>query len=139
MLISRSAWNRRAGGPAHYAWALGLWLSQANAATYEELMRKPAGVGDVAVMVVSMAILFAPIWFGMLKATRRLGWSQGWRNAAMMMCLAPMVFVMLRIIIDTAHDMTSHNLWPFEIVLQAGIVLLLFAVLAFVRFLAVRR
>jgi hypothetical protein len=113
-------------------------LSQANAATYEELMRKPAGVGDVVVMVASMAILFAPIWFGMLKATRRLDWSQGWRNAAMM-CLAPMAFVMLRIIIDTAHDMTSHNLWPFEIVLQAAVVLLLFAGLAFVRFLAVRR
>ena len=129
--------NRIAAGLAHYASALGLWLSQANAATYEELMRKPAGVGDVAVMVVSMAILFAPMWFGMLKATRRLGWSQGWRNAAMM-CLAPMAFVMLRIIIDTAHDVTSHNLWPFEIVLQAAVVLLLFAGLAFVRF-AVRR
>ena len=63
-------------------WALGLWSSQANAATYEELMRKPAGVGDVVVIVASMAILFAPMWFGMLKATRRLGWSQGWRNAA---------------------------------------------------------
>ena len=50
-----------------------------------------------------------------------------------------MAFVMLRIIFDTAHDMTSHNLWPFEIVLQAAVVLLLFAGLAFVRLLAVRR
>ena len=50
-----------------------------------------------------------------------------------------MAFVMLRIIFDTAHDMTSHNLWPFEIVLQAAVVLLLFAGLAFVRLLPVRR
>ena len=127
-----------AAGPAHYAWALGLGLAQANAATYEELMRKPAGVSDVVVMVVSMAILFAPIGFGVLKVTRRLGWSQGWRNAAIA-CLAPMAFVMVRIIIDTAHDMTSHNLWPLEILLQAAVVLLLLAGLAFIRFLVVRR
>ena len=71
-------------------WALGLWSSQANAATYEELMRKPAGVGDVVVIVASMAILFAPMWFGMLKRhdaserARRLGWTPGWHNAAML-------------------------------------------------------
>jgi len=111
MPISRSTRNHIAVGPAHPAWALGLWLSQANAATYEELMRKPAAVGDVAVMVLSMTLLFAPICFGMLKATRCLGWSKGWRNAAML-CLAPMAFVMLRIITDTAGYMTSHNLWP---------------------------
>lgn len=34
-----------------------------------------------------------------------------------------MLFVVLRIVVDTAHDPTSHNLWPFEI-LQVGVVAL---------------
>lgn len=39
-------------------------------------------------------------------------WRGGWRIAA-----APamvMSFVVLRIVVDTARDPTSRNLWPFE-------------------------
>ena len=32
-----------------------------------------------------------------------------------------MAFVVLRILIGTAVDPTSHNLWPFEIVMAGGI------------------
>jgi hypothetical protein len=32
-------------------------------------------------------------------------------------------FVVLRIVVDTSRDPTSHNLWPFEI-LQFGVVAL---------------
>jgi hypothetical protein len=32
-------------------------------------------------------------------------------------------FVILRIVVDTARDPTSHNLWPFEIVMFSGLAL----------------
>ena len=32
-----------------------------------------------------------------------------------------MAFVVLRIFIDTVRDPTSHNLWPFEIVMWGGL------------------
>lgn len=59
--------------------------------------------------------LSAPVW-AMWK------WHGGWRLAAAIPA-AVMGFVVLRIIVGTSHDPTSHNLWPFEI-LSSGIVTL---------------
>ena len=59
-------------------------------------------------------------------------WRGGWRIAAALPAAA-MGFVVLRILIGTAVDPTSHNLWPFEI-LQVGVVgLVVIGVLAVVR------
>jgi len=59
-------------------------------------------------------------------------WRGGWRIAAAVPA-AVMLFVVLRLIVDTARDPTSHNLWPFEI-LQFGVVaLVLIGVLKLVR------
>ncbi len=33
------------------------------------------------------------------------------------------LFVVLRIIVDTARDPTSHNLWPFEILIFGSVAL----------------
>lgn len=41
-------------------------------------------------------------------------WRGGWRIAAAIP-VAVMGFIILRILVDTARDPTSHNLWPFEI------------------------
>jgi len=43
-------------------------------------------------------------------------WRGGWRIAAFAP-LGLMGFVILRIVVDTAIDPTSHNLWPFEILM----------------------
>ena len=54
-------------------------------------------------------------------------WRGCWRLAAALPC-AGGAFVVLRIIIDTVRDPTSHNLWPFEIVMWCGLsVLWIFA------------
>jgi len=66
----------------------------------------------LAVAALGIGGVAAPIW-----AIRR--WRGGWRVAA----AVPAVmtgFVVLRIIVGTAGDPTSHNLWPFEI-LQVGV------------------
>jgi len=48
--------------------------------------------------------------------SRRRG---GWRIAATVPAFV-MAFVVGRIIVDTARDPTSHNLWPFEILIWGG-------------------
>jgi len=53
-----------------------------------------------------------------VRALRR--WSGGWRVAAALPALW-LSLVALRIVLGTALDPTSHNLWPFEI-LQASVV-----------------
>lgn len=66
----------------------------------------------LAVAALGIGGVAAPLW-----AIRR--WRGGWRVAA----AVPAVmtgFVVLRIIVNTAGDATSHNLWPFEI-LQVGV------------------
>ena len=58
--------------------------------------------------------------FGLLASAWDLRRSRGgWRIAA----AAPVVMmalVVLRILVDAARDPTSHNLWPFEIVMWGG-------------------
>ena len=43
-------------------------------------------------------------------------WRGGWRVAAAVPALI-VAFVVLRIVVDTARDPTSHNLWPFELLM----------------------
>jgi len=87
---------------------------------FEKRASTPPGAGAtllfggfmLAVAALGIAAVAAPFW-----AIRR--WRGGWRVAA----AVPAVmtgFVVLRIIVNTAGDPTSHNLWPFEI-LQVGV------------------
>ena len=79
----------------------------------------PASVAEVGLfsgfMLFILALLLAgldvPIWAA-------LKWRGGWRIAAAIPA-AVMLFIVLRIVFDTARDPTSHNLWPFAI-LQFG-------------------
>ncbi|HVS77488.1 MAG TPA: hypothetical protein VHE11_11175 [Steroidobacteraceae bacterium] len=59
-------------------------------------------------------------------------WRGGWKVAAAVPA-AVVVFVVLRIILDTARDPTSHNLWPFEIVMFSAGALACIGVLRAVR------
>jgi hypothetical protein len=91
---------------------------------YEARQRAPDGGGglfaDVAVFGGFMLVM-AAVGIGAIvmpiRALRR--WQGGWRLAALV-AVAPIAFVVLRIVFDVAHDPTSHNLWPFEIV-QVGL------------------
>lgn len=65
-----------------------------------------------------------------LRALRR--WRGGWRVAAMVPT-ALMVFVVLRLIIGTTIDPTSHNLWPFEILIVGGLSVLIMVALTLLR------
>ncbi|HEY7883525.1 MAG TPA: hypothetical protein VIC08_01100 [Cellvibrionaceae bacterium] len=91
----------------------------AQEAHYQARINQPISTQDTALMggfmltTLALGIMgfVAPVW-----GIRR--WQGGWRLAAAAPC-ALMAFVVLRIVINTATNPTSHNLWPFEIV-QAG-------------------
>lgn len=71
-----------------------------------------AGIAFGLMAAVLLVLVGAIAW--PIRARRR--WSGGWRTAATVP-LAVIGFVVVRIIVGTAMDPTSHNLWPFEIVL----------------------
>jgi hypothetical protein len=84
---------------------------------------EPVTPGSMALvsgfMLVVLALLVAAIGVPIWTAWK---WRGGWRVAAAVPACV-ILFVVLRIAIDTARDPTSHNLWPFEI-LQFGTVAL---------------
>lgn len=67
-----------------------------------------------------LAIPLAAAWL----RTRSSGWG-AIRSIGVAATIAPAV-VMARVIVETANDPTSHNLWPFELLI-AGLVGLLVA------------
>lgn len=102
-------------------------------AEYQAAMNKPVTAGEILFFngfMLAMAAIgvlgFAwPAW-GLWR------WRGPWRLAAVIPA-AIMSFVVLRLIVGTSIDPTSHNLWPFEI-LQAGVLsLVIMAVLAVAR------
>lgn len=94
--------------------------AQAQRADYKRRMSTPPSSGDVALfggfmllmLALGIAGLVAPAW-----ALWR--WRGGWRLAAAVPA-ALMAFVVLRIFIETATDPTSHNLWPFEVLIAGA-------------------
>jgi len=87
-------------------------------------------LGGFMLIVLGLGIVgaVAPIW-----AMRR--WEGGWRLAAAAP-LGLLGLVILRIIVETSIDPTSHNLWPFEVLMASFASLgamVLFAVLRRVR------
>jgi hypothetical protein len=49
-----------------------------------------------------------------------------------------MAFVIGRFVVDTARDPTSHNLWPFEILMWGGASAVVMGVLALAKWLSQR-
>ncbi len=112
-----------AAGAARPAWVDDLLAAEQARYTEDAQRRANAPVPATDVMLFSgfmLAVLGSlvigigvPFW-SMWK------WRGGWRLAAAVPA-SLLAFVILRIVVGTASDPTSHNLWPFE-VLQFGAV-----------------
>ena len=80
-------------------------------------MNTPSSAGDsvlfsgfmLLALGLGLAGFAAPAW-------ALLRWQGAWRIAAMLPA-GLMAFVVLRLLLDTSRDPTSHNLWPFEILI----------------------
>jgi len=104
---------------------------------YERRMSEPIGVGDglfaigfmLAVLAIGIGGIALPV-----RAIRR--WQGGWRIAAAVPALW-VAFVVLRIVVGTSFDPTSHNLWPFEIAQASAVSLVLIGVIALAKHLRV--
>ena len=81
------------------------------------------------VAALLLASLGVPLW-------ALWTWEGAWRLAAAVPALLLLAAVG-RIVIDTRRDPTSHNLWPLELFLYAAVALLLLALLAGLRNVAV--
>jgi hypothetical protein len=103
---------------------------------YEQRMSEPISAGEHVLMSGFMlAVLGLLVGSAAAPAWALWKWRGGWRLAAALPA-GVIGFVILRIIIDTARDPTSHNLWPFEILIWGSLSLAAMAVLALARRLA---
>lgn len=99
----------------------------------EAYYNQPTSVGDVvlvtgfmvAVLVLGLGGLVAPVWLF-------FRWRGKWRIAVGVPA-AVAALVVLRIAIDVARDPTSHNLWPFEVLMTGPACAVAVAVLVLAR------
>ena len=120
--VSITGGDAPAQGAAQPAWVASLNAADeaASRADYEKAMNTPPSAGDIALFngfmlaMISLGLigLGGPAW-GLWR------WRGAWRIIAAVPAVI-MAFVLLRLFIDTARDPTSHNLWPFEIVMWGG-------------------
>ncbi len=64
------------------------------------------GIGLVAILLLAAALRLLPL--GLLQATATLG-------------VAAPLAVFARVLVETSSDPTSHNLWPFELIIAAAV------------------
>jgi hypothetical protein len=123
------------GKPDLPAWVTRLEARAAAAdrEAYKKMMNTPPSAGEtilfngfmLAMLALGVLGIAAPVW-----ALWR--WRGGWRIAAAVPA-AMMAFVVLRLIAGTARDPTSHNLWPFEILMASLLSLAVMAALLVMR------
>ncbi len=90
---------------------------------------------NVLILPFAVALPLAMVALPILAARR---WRGAWRYLALL-SLAPLAVCVARIVVDTARDPTSHNLFPLEILMWGGSGLLFVAFLWLLRIvLAVR-
>ena len=133
--VAITADDQPAAATPQPAWLVSLSAADkaAQDADYRKAMNTPASAGETALFTGFMLAMFAlgligfagPLW-GLWR------WRGGWRMAALLPA-AIMAFVVLRLLIDTARDPTSHNLWPFEILMWGGFSCLWMLVVGLVR------
>jgi hypothetical protein len=112
-------------------------LLAAEKARYDEEARRrasePVSSAEVSLfngfMLTVLALVVAGIGVPLWSVWK---WRGGWRAAALVPA-AGVGLVLLRIIVDTARDPTSHNLWPFEIVMSGAAALVCIGALRFAR------
>jgi hypothetical protein len=121
--VSIASDDAPADSAAQPAWLASLRAADQTAqrADYEKAVSTPPSGGDIALFKGFMLAMFALGLIGFAGPAWGLWrWRGGWRMAALLPA-AVMAFVVLRLFIDTARDPTSHNLWPFEILMWGGL------------------
>jgi len=111
----------RAQGKPDWVTRLRALDAAAQKADYERRMNAPVSFGDrilvsgfmLGMLALGVLGFAAPAW-GLWR------WRGGWRIAAAVPA-ALMAFVVLRLILGVSLDPTSHNLWPFEILLTGAL------------------
>ncbi len=96
---------------------------------YEKQMSTPTTAGDSLLFTGFMLLVAALGIAGFAApavALRR--WRGAWRIAAAVPAVM-VTFVVLRIVLDTGRDSTSHNLWPFEILQVCALSLVVIGIL----------
>jgi hypothetical protein len=123
----------QAGTPPAWVTTLRAADKAAQDAAYREAMNQPVSAGETLFFTVFMLLMAGLGLFGLLAPVWGLWrWRGGWRIAA----AAPaglMGFVVLRILVGTSIDPTSHNLWPFEILMVGAASTVFMIVLMVVR------
>jgi hypothetical protein len=100
---------------------------------HETYMRQPVSFATSALFDLFMLAMLALGVLGfILPIAALVRWRGGWRLAAAAP-LALMGFVVLRLIVGVQQDPTSHNLWPFEIVMTGGLSFVVMLVLQSMR------
>ncbi len=79
-----------------------------------------------------LGMLVLVLGFAAAQVKTLLTWCGAWRLGATVPGLV-FAFVVTRIVVDTSRDASSHNLWPFEVVVWSGLGLVALGVLAFAR------
>ncbi|MGH8755181.1 MAG: hypothetical protein ACREU0_05070 [Burkholderiales bacterium] len=100
---------------------------------YEKRMNEPVSVGSSILMSGFMLLMLGALIAGFAAPAWALWkWRGGWRVAAAVPVVL-MVFVVLRIVWGTSRDPTSHNLWPFEILIYGVVSLVIMGALLIAR------
>jgi hypothetical protein len=100
---------------------------------YEARMKQPVTMGDLVLMSGFMAGVLLLLCTGLaVPVWAWWKWRGGWRLAASVP-IAIMGFVVMRLLWNTAIDPTSHNLWPFEMILYGLLSLGVTGLLALMR------
>ncbi len=100
---------------------------------YEKRMNEPISFGSQILMSGFMLLMLGALIAGFAAPAWALWkWQGGWRVAAAVPVVL-MAFVVLRIVWGTSRDPTSHNLWPFEILIFGVISLAIMGALVIAR------
>lgn len=126
--------------------ALPAWVNEMRAEQRERLrqagekhMNEPMSAGDMLFMAGFVLVVLGLLLAGTAgPAWAVWKWRGGWRIAAAMPGIV-MAFVIVRILVGTTRDPTSHNLWPFEILMAGGASAIVMGVLALLKRLVNRK
>jgi hypothetical protein len=129
-------WTQASAAPEpRAAWVDELIAAEA-ARMHEDAQRRanePVSVGGAALvsgfMLFMLVLLVAGIGIPLWSVWK---WRGGWKIAAAIPA-AVIAFAVLRILVDTARDPTSHNLWPFEIIIFGAVAVGIIGVLKIAR------
>lgn len=136
----RLSWTDRPAAPREAEPWVAELKGRADAAfrqAVREQAAEPRSAGDTALVTgVTLAALLILVGSFAGPAWALWTWRGAWRAAAAIP-VAMMAFAVLRIVVDVVRDPTSHNLWPFELLMwsaaSVGIVGALAAARRFIR------